>query len=189
MEAWIAGLLLREKELGQVNATPLFPANYTSECESSMNYYNCYKKPQCPCPPPCCPPPPRVLGEEAYGYFSSTAAAATTLTVGDIPLTYASDVDENIALNPTDNTEIVIQVAGDYKITYDVIATAAAAGNVQVLLNGNALPQSVVPIVAGSFGRTFLVTLAVGDTLSLATTAGLPVPAGIYASISVEKID
>lgn len=204
MESWVVGMLLREKELQQSEKAADTAPNLESERDNLvnpyMNRYDCWKRPECPpppcfpppcclpsCfPPPCCPPPPK---KKAYGYFSHSSAAAGTFTAGSFPFNYFSDVNKNVALFATDNKRIVIQEAGDYEITFDIIASAAVAdGAAEILLNGGVVQQSVHPIIAGSFGRTILLKLAEGDTLQLAVTKDFTQPAGINASIYLEKV-
>ncbi|WMM23831.1 hypothetical protein RBU61_12960 [Tissierella sp. MB52-C2] len=113
------------------------------------------------------PAGPVVTDNSMFAANATGATIAVILAGTLIPLPSVQSLDA-FAVNGA-NTVFTVPTTGRYYLSYNINLTAGAVLQSQILLNGAAIPASVVnPIVSVSgYSAQVIVNLTAGDTISL----------------------
>lgn len=126
---------------------------------------------------------------QAFGYFASITAGGA-FAGGTIPFTFTDPVNRNVRLLMPNNTQVSPQVSGIYRVVYSVTTTAAAPGvSLQLLLNGQVVTGSAIPIQEGVNVNEIFLDLNRNDTLSLNLTGPVTLAAGKNASLLLQLVE
>lgn len=139
-----------------------------------------------PCPKP--GPKPNPRNEEAFGYFASITAGGA-FAGGDIPFTFSSNVNRNVALVSTNSTQVKIEETGIYRAVYSVTTAGAVSGvSLQLKTNNSAVSNTQIPIQEGVNVNEVFLFLRRGDTVSLNLTGAVNLAVGKNASLLLQLI-
>ncbi|NLK07504.1 MAG: collagen-like protein [Firmicutes bacterium] len=114
------------------------------------------------------PPGPDLSRTAAFVANTTGPNISTLLGPALVALPSAQVLSPDITANGA-NTVFTVGIAGTYRISYQLNATAALLLGTQLLINGSAVTESIIPPALGvsAFKNEITTTLSAGSTISL----------------------
>ena len=138
-------------------------------------------------------------GLEAYSGRYSTAAQNFETVTGTPTTVTMPSIMPTLNVNTAANANaLTITTAGDYELTYNVVASVSNAGNLSLAIrnNGNIVPgtSQTLTLTANrndTFGGSVIVTLAAGNVINIALTSTVNNTEGTVnqASLTAKKLN
>lgn len=145
------------------------------------------------------PTGPSGTGLDAYGgRYSTTAQDFTTTTGTPIQVELPTTMTSSFVDTATNPNALTITNAGNYELTYNVLAEVDNAGNLTLAIrnNGTDVPGSIQTLTltaneSESFGGSIIIPLVAGDIIDLALTSSVDNTDGTInqASLTAKKLN